>query len=128
MHRRGFLKSAAAFAIGVPARGADAVLAYVGTYSSPKGPEGSKGNGKGIYLYQMNPSTGALTLRELCASDANPACLALDPSRTHLYAANETDTYQGASSGSVSAYSIDRSSGRLTSLNKIGRASCRERV
>ena len=117
--RRGFLKSAAAFAAAVPARGANAVLAYVGTYSAAKGAEGSRGNGKGINLFEMNPSTGALTLVELFANDANPAWLAFDPSRTHLYAANETDTYQGASSGSVSAYSIDRSSGRLTLLNTV---------
>src|ERR1017187_4260146 len=119
MRRRSFLKRAAAFAVGVPARGAGAVLAYVGTYSSPKGPEGSKGNGKGINLFQMNVATGALTLREVFASGNNPSWLALDPSRTHLYAANETDTYQGASSGSVSAYSINRSSGHLTSLNTV---------
>jgi 6-phosphogluconolactonase (cycloisomerase 2 family) len=119
IHRRSFLKSAAAFAAVFPARGADAVLAYVGTYSSPKGPEGSKGYGKGIYLFQMDPSTGTLTLREVFASDANPSWLAFDPSRTHLYAANETDTYRGASSGSVSAYSIERSSGRLTALNTV---------
>ena len=119
IHRRGFLKSAAAFAVGFPARGADAVLAYVGTYSSPQGPEGGKGYGKGINLFQMDPSAGTLTLREIFANDANPSWLAFDPSRTHLYAANETNTYQGASSGSVSAYSIDRSSGRLTSLNTV---------
>jgi 6-phosphogluconolactonase (cycloisomerase 2 family) len=119
IHRRGFLKSAAAFAVGFPARGADAVLAYVGTYSSPQGPEGGKGYGKGISLFQMDPSAGTLTLREIFANDANPSWLAFDPSRTHLYAANETNTYQGASSGSVSAYSIDRSSGRLTSLNTV---------
>jgi 6-phosphogluconolactonase len=117
--RRSFLKFAAAFAVGAPARGADAVLAYVGTYSSPKGPEGSRGNGKGINLFQMNPSTGALTFRELFVSDANPSWLAFDPSRTHLYVANETDMYQGASSGSVSAYSVDRSSGHLTLLNTV---------
>jgi 6-phosphogluconolactonase (cycloisomerase 2 family) len=119
MHRRSFLKGAAALAACLPAHGADAGLAYVGTYSSPKGPEGSRGNGTGINLYQVNPSTGALTFRELLANDANPAWLAFDPSRTHLYSANETDTYQGASSGSVSAYSIDRSSGHLTALNTV---------
>jgi 6-phosphogluconolactonase len=120
MHRRRFLQSAAAaFAVSVPARGAGAALAYVGTYSSPQGPEGSKGYGKGIYLYQMNPSTGVLTRRELFANDANPSWLAFDPSRTHLYTANETGTYQGASSGSVSAYSIDRASGHLTLLNTV---------
>ena len=129
MRRRSFLKRAAAFAVGVPARGAGAVLAYVGTYSSPKGPEGSRGNGKGINLFQMNPSTGALIFRELFASGANPSWLAFDPTRTHLYVANETDTYQGTGSGSVSAYSVDRSSGHLTLLNAAssqgaGPASC----
>lgn len=117
--RRKFLKAVAALGAAVPARAANTVLVYVGTYSNPKGPEGSKGNGKGINLFEMNPSTGALNPREVFANDSNPAWLALDPSRTHLYSANETDMYQGASSGSVSAYSIDRSSGHLTQINTV---------
>jgi 6-phosphogluconolactonase (cycloisomerase 2 family) len=111
------LKTAVAFAAALPARGADSVLAYAGTYSSPKGPEGSKGYGKGIVLFQMNPSTGALTLRETFASDGNPSWLAFDPSRTHLYSANEVETFQG--SGSVTAWSIDRGSGRLAAINTV---------
>ena len=64
--RRGFLKGVTALAAMVPtvarARGNQATLtnglrlAYVGTYSSPQGPEGSKGNGQGIYLFQMIPT------------------------------------------------------------------------
>jgi 6-phosphogluconolactonase (cycloisomerase 2 family) len=92
-------------------------LAYVATYSSPQGPEGSKGYGKGIYLFEMDPPTGALKQLELFANDANPSWLAFDPSRTHLYSANEISNYQGTQSGSVSAYSIDRANGRLTLLN-----------
>jgi len=95
------------------------ILAYVGTYSSPQGPEGSRGNGQGIYLFEMDPATGALSQRELFTDDSNPSWLAFDPSRTHLYAANETATFQGAKSGSVSAFSIDRSNGRLTRLNTV---------
>jgi 6-phosphogluconolactonase (cycloisomerase 2 family) len=95
------------------------ILAYVGTYSSPQGPEGSTGNGKGIYLFQMDPATGALSQLALFADDSNPSWLAFDPSRTHLYAANETATFQGAKSGSVSAFSINRSDGRLTRLNTV---------
>ena len=95
------------------------ILAYVGTYSSPQGPEGSRGNGQGIYLFQMDPATGALSQRELFADDSNPSCLAFDPSRTHLYAANETATFQGTKSGSVSAFSINRSNGRLARLNTV---------
>ncbi len=127
--RRDFLKDTAALAAtrtgralaqpGRPNSVNGSILAYVGTYSSPQGPEGSKGNGQGIYLFQMNPSTGALLQRELFSNDSNPSWLAFDPSRTHLYAANETSTFQGTSSGSVSAYSVDRSNGRLTLLNTV---------
>ena len=67
----------------------------------------------------MNRSTGALSQQALFENDSNPSWLALNPSRTHLYSGNETDTYKGASSGSVSAYSIDRSNGRLTLLNTV---------
>jgi 6-phosphogluconolactonase len=127
--RRGFLKGAAVAAVTGPsvtrARQNQAgstkgsILAYVGTFSSPQGPEGSKGNGQGIYMYQMNSATGALSQRELFANGSNPSWLAFDPSRTHLYAANETPNYQGKSSGSVSAFSIDRSNGHLTLLNTV---------
>jgi 6-phosphogluconolactonase (cycloisomerase 2 family) len=95
------------------------ILAYVGTYSSPQGPEGSKGNGQGIYLFQMNPATGALSQCGLFADEGNPAWLAFDPSRTHLYAANETAVFRGTNSGSVSAFAIDRSNGHLTPLNTV---------
>jgi 6-phosphogluconolactonase (cycloisomerase 2 family) len=96
------------------------LLAYVGTYSSPQGPEGSRGNGRGIYLFQIDPSNGNLWRREVIPNGSNPSCLALDPSKTHLYSANETSTFEGANSGSVSAYSIDRSTGHLTLLNTVG--------
>jgi 6-phosphogluconolactonase len=95
------------------------VFAYVGTYSSPQGPEGSRGNGKGIYLFDMNPSTGALEQREVFADESNPSWLAFNPSKTHLYAGNETENFQGAHSGSVSAFSINRPDGHLTLLNRV---------
>src|SRR2546428_1154082 len=131
--RRHFLKGAAALTLtGSVTRPALArvggrqahlahrpILAYVGTYSSPEGPEGSTGYGRGIYLFQMDPSTGALSERELFTDASNPSWLAFDPSRTHLYAANETATFGGTSSGSVSALAIDRSSGDLTLLNTV---------
>src|SRR5690349_16238977 len=55
-------------------------LAYVGTYSSPQGPEGSKGREQGVYVFEMNSSTGALSQREVFEDGSNPAWLALDPS------------------------------------------------
>ena len=69
------------------------ILAYVGTYSSPQGPEGSPGRGQGIYLFETNPSTGVLLQQEVFLKDTNPAWLAFDPSKKHLYSANETATY-----------------------------------
>jgi 6-phosphogluconolactonase len=120
--RRGFLKSVAlaaapAFAQLQPKAARRPILAYVGTYSSPAGPEGSKGRGEGIYLFEMNPHTGALIRRETFANSSNPSWLALDPSGSLLYSANEVSTFNG--SGSVSAYSVDRASGRLTPLNTV---------
>jgi 6-phosphogluconolactonase len=131
--RRGFLKHAVALtATGAVARSSLArsqrtrgnsakgsMLAYIGTYSSPQGPEGSIGYGQGIYLFEVNLASGALSQREVFRSHSNPAWLAFDPSRTHLYSANETPTYHGKDSGSVSAYEIDRSSGQLTLLNTV---------
>ncbi|MGH9397783.1 MAG: beta-propeller fold lactonase family protein [Terriglobia bacterium] len=131
--RRDFLKGAAAFGMAAPVLGRAQkggammtdrpVLAYVGAYSSPQGPEGSPGRGQGIYLFEMDPSTGALSQRALFPDSSNPSWLALNPSRTCLYVGNETTTFQGARSGSVSAFRIDRSSGRsnghLTPLNTV---------
>jgi 6-phosphogluconolactonase len=126
--RRAFLQSAPALGMLLNtnaraqrrrARTSGWILAYVGTYSSPQGPEGSKGYGQGIYLFEMNPSNGALAPVEMFPNDANPSWLAFNPSRTHLYAANETQTYRGTESGSVSAYAIDRGSGHLKLLNTV---------
>ena len=125
--RRGFLAAAIATAAPMLAREAQnpahsasrPVLAYVGTYSSPQGPEGAKGRGQGVYLFEMNPATGSLKQRELFPNDGNPAWLVFDSTRTHLYSANEAPSFQGKNTGSVSAYSIDRSSGHLTLLNTV---------
>jgi 6-phosphogluconolactonase len=49
----------------------------------------------------------------------NPSWIDLNPSGTHLYACNEIDNYQHTNSGSVSAYAIDASTGRLIRLNTV---------
>lgn len=127
--RRDFLKSAAVLGVTAPMltsarRGEGAAtarppLAFVGTYSSPQGPEGSAGRGEGIYLFEMDPMTGVLTQRDVFRNASNPSYLALDPSHSHLYSGNETNTFEGESSGSVSAYSIDRSNGHLKLINTV---------
>jgi len=117
--RREFLASAATVAASAMAFEPGPVLAYAGTYSAPVGAEGAPGRGKGIYLFEMNPATGALAERALFPNPDNPSCLALNASGTRLYSANETATYQGASSGSVSAFEIERPGGRLKLINTV---------
>jgi len=130
MSRRGFMRTAAGAALvaGPPPATTDHFpnglaperrLAYVGTYSSPQGPEGAKGRGQGIYVFEMNPASGALKQRELIPNDSNPSCLALRPTGDYLYSANEANTYGETGSGSVSAYKVDRRSGHLTLLNSV---------
>jgi len=125
--RRDLIKGAAALtaAAGVPeafgqqATGAPfgTVWLYIGTYTGAPGAFGS--NGMGIYLCELNLSTGALTVLRLVGpvvttgiATNSPSTLALDPTRTHLYAGNEYGP-----PGAVTAYSIDRLTGNLTRLN-----------
>jgi 6-phosphogluconolactonase len=127
--RRTFLKGAAALGAAAPAlaraqqgRAGSAqnpIFAYVGSYSRPEGPDNSIGRGEGIYIFEMKPATGALVLRELIRRDTNPSFTAIDSSQKHLYSVDWIEDYQGTSSGSVSAYTIDRASGHLTLLNTV---------
>src|ERR1700704_4796779 len=91
-------------------------LVYVGTYTGP--------SSKGIYAFRFNAATGQATRLGLVAETANPSFLAIDPSQRFLYAVNEISDYQGENfqkekTGSISAYSIDRTSGKLSLLNRI---------
>ncbi len=129
--RRKFLKGAAALAMSAPAiacgqhneaSAKERHLAYVGTYSYREAP-GSAGHGRGIYLFEMDPATGTLTERAVFPNAMNPSWLDLDPSRTHLYCIDEMSNFQGANTGAVSAYAIDRSNGHLTLLNTVSSGS-----
>jgi len=91
------------------------VLAYVG---SDSGAIDGKANGKGIYLFEMDSSSGQLSLVKLAAEARNPSWLCLDPSQRYLYTVNEIADYEGKS-GSVSAYAADQSNGDLRLLNTI---------
>jgi 6-phosphogluconolactonase len=92
------------------------LLAYVGTYNTPV--DGGAGNGKGIYLLEMDRATGELTPMKLAAESRNPSWLSLDPSGRYLYSVNEVTDYEGRG-GSVSAYAVNRESGDLQLLNVV---------
>jgi 6-phosphogluconolactonase len=117
--RRRFMQAASTLAALAPlaARAQPAsrlVVVYVGTYSAPAG----SGRGEGIHLLDMDPATGALTQRDVVKTSANPSWLALDRTGTHLYSANEVSAPE-TGAGTVSAYAIDRATGRLTLLNSV---------
>lgn len=88
-------------------------LVYVGTYTE----EGSKS--KGIYAYRFDESTNQITSLGLAAETTNPSFVALHPNGRFLYAVNEVQNFKGPNSGGVSAFSVDRGTGKLTFLNEV---------
>jgi 6-phosphogluconolactonase len=112
--RREFAAGAAVLAAGRATLAAGRpTLAYVGT-NTPTDTAGSRANGEGIYLFEIHPVTGALRLRETFRNHLNPSWLSIDASGSHLYSANQLRP------GSVSAFALERPSGRLTLLNTQG--------
>jgi 6-phosphogluconolactonase len=92
----------------------DAMLVYFGAYT------GEKSRSQGISRSRLDLASGKVTPPELAAETQNPSFLAVHPKGTVLYAANEVRTFEGKEMGSVSAFTIDRQSGRLTPLNQQG--------
>ena len=72
------------------------------------------GKGEGIYVYDFDPMTGGLQLISVSRGIANPSYLTCSPCGTYLYAVNELKEYAGINSGSVSSYTIDRNTIKLT--------------
>src|SRR5688572_24878426 len=98
--------------------GTDEMLVYFGTYT------GEKSTSKGVYVSRLDGATGALTPPELVAETPNPSYLAIHPSNTLLYAANEVRNFGDKESGSVSGFAVDRQTGKLSPVNQeasIGR-------
>jgi len=91
-------------------------LFYVGTYTDDAG---KKTNSTGIYVYGYDAGTHQITPLGLAAESTNPSFLALHPNGHFLYAVNEVQNYKGPNSGGVSAFSIDRTTGKLTFLNEV---------
>src|SRR5271167_5014238 len=99
-------------AVAAPTPQKHKYLMYVGTYTTEAG-----STSKGIYAYGFDPDTAELTPLGLAAETTNPSFLAIDPNHRFLYAVNEVGNYKGEKSGAVSAFAIDRTTGKLTLLN-----------
>ena len=101
------------------------LIAYVGTFSSPLRDvlptqvDLPPGNGRGIHVFRVDRATGAMTPAGVHELGTSPSCLVLNAAGTILYSANETDRVGDAKEGTVSAFAIDRTDGKLKLLNTV---------
>ncbi|MFD1614471.1 lactonase family protein [Gelatiniphilus marinus] len=79
-------------------------LLFVGTYTN--------GDSEGIYQFQFNSETGALTEKKLATTSKNPSFITYSPDKNYLYAVNENEN------GSVSAFKVEDNK-TLTFINKV---------
>ena len=77
------------------------------------------GNGRGIHLFHVNRTSGAMTAAGIHEIGTSPSCLALNADGTRLYSANETDRVGEHKEGTVSAFAINREDGKLQLLNTV---------
>ncbi len=94
----------------VQARQGGQTVAYVGAYTD---------RGKGIHLFHVHRGDGSLIPWKTVEGLPNPSSLAFDPAKRYLYAANEIDSFNGSESGSVTAMSVEQSTGDLKVLDVV---------
>ena len=101
------------------------LVAYVGTFSSPLRDtlptqvDLPPGNGRGIHLFHVDRTSGAMKPTGIVEMGTSPSCLALNAARTRLYSANETDRAGDDKQGTISAFSVKRTDGSLELLNTV---------
>jgi 6-phosphogluconolactonase len=98
---------------GAPVPHSTKYFVYVGTYTEA----GSES--KGIYAYRFDAATNQIAPIGLAAATTNPSFLAVHPNRRFVYAVNEVSDYKGQKSGAVTAFAIDRATGKLNQLNQV---------
>jgi 6-phosphogluconolactonase len=106
-----FVVLLATLAIASAAKQDGNYILYVGTYTE-------KGS-KGIYAYRYDAHTGQITPLGLAAEVDDASWMTLHPNRRLLYAVNNSGAPKDPNRGVVSAFAIDRSTGRLTLLNEV---------
>src|SRR5688572_23436330 len=110
------LSFALCFLVGMPVASALAAskknetLVYFGTYTGKKS--------KGIYVSRFDAASGKLEATELAAEVSSPSFLAAHPKGGFLYAVNEVGKFEDKPAGGVSAFAIDKATGKLTALNQ----------
>jgi 6-phosphogluconolactonase len=105
-----FVVIAAAAVAGTVAARAERVL-YIGTYTGPES--------KGIYAFKFDDASGALTSLGLVAETPSPSFLTASADGRFVYAVNEVGMFEGERAGSVTAFSVDAATSKLTPLNTV---------
>jgi 6-phosphogluconolactonase (cycloisomerase 2 family) len=82
-------------------------IVFIGSYTTDKTKEG-------IYVYEMDTVTGALTRLSSVSNIMNPSFLALSANGKYLYACSETQTPEA---GSVSGFAFDLKNKTLSFIN-----------
>lgn len=85
-------------------------IMYVGTFFGT--------GSEGIYVFEFDRAKGKLTWIQTVPTLESPTFLAIHPSGKFLYSVNRGPVEEMQNSGSVSAFSIDRKTGKLTLLNE----------
>ncbi len=96
-------------------------LVFIGTYTDPilfGTGKVLQGKGEGIYVYRLDPSSGSLEFVSKTTGITNPSYLAFDATQKFLYAVNELKTYEGKPTGTISAFAVDATTGKLELLNR----------
>lgn len=101
------------------------LIAYVGTFSSPLRDvlptqvDLPPGNGRGIHMFYVNRDTAEMNAAGIHEMGTSPSSLILNAAGTRLYSANETDRVGAEKEGTVSAFAITRTDGKLELLNTV---------
>ncbi|HEV2478475.1 MAG TPA: lactonase family protein [Puia sp.] len=89
---------------------------YTNTGTSATNPTMDSSGSKGIYVYRFDEATGRAKLLSHTEGVCNPSYLAVAPDGHHVYACTES---RMVGMGSVSAFDLDHSTGRLRFINKV---------
>ncbi|MEP7365316.1 MAG: lactonase family protein [Acidobacteriota bacterium] len=117
--RRSLLPLALSLLAGLPLA-AQQSLVYFGTYTVRAGGAAKDPTSKGIYVSRFDTASGKLEPAELAGEITNPSFFAIHPNAKFLYAVGETNGSANSPGGTVTAFSIDASTGKLTKLNEVG--------
>jgi 6-phosphogluconolactonase len=97
-------------ALGASYSDASDSLVFFGTHSV--------GTGRGLSVAHFDSDTGVLSKPALVVEAAAPAFFVIHPDGRHLYACNSNDFARGFTGETISAFSIDPQTGRLTLINQ----------